>query len=131
MSISLLSIPALSKAFSAVCPMTLTANLYTSLPSICTYVRPFSRASSVGNIAVPLAGMLRYLPPFPSAPISMPRIPYPSGTGPKTAAPAPSPKRTQVLRSLKFNTRLRISAPITRTRLYIPVSIYCVAVITP
>src|SRR5713226_6481311 len=53
-------------------------------------------------------------PPEPSEWRMHDLMPPPLAAGPRTTAPAPSPKTTQVPRSLKLMILVRVSAPITR-----------------
>ena len=64
-----------SKDFNAVFPIVLTANLYTSGPSIWMKVKPSSMRWSLATTAVPPAGIHNAEPPVPSAPKSTPLIP--------------------------------------------------------
>src|SRR5699024_9325536 len=73
----------------------------------------------------------KYLPPEPSEPSSNDNIPLLSLTLPSIAAPAPSPNKTHVLRSVQSVILDNLSTPITKTWLYTPVSINCLPVITP
>ena len=90
--------------------MTRVANLKTSRPFILTYL------SGSSNFREPLPGSQRFAPPPPSAPSSKPRKP-PASTRSITTAPAPSPKRTSVERSVQSRIFDSTSPPTTSARL--------------
>jgi hypothetical protein len=52
-------------------------------------------------------------------------MPVSSSVGSSTTAPAASARSTHVPRSVKSVTRESISAPMQRTRRYLPVCTYC------
>ena len=72
-------------------------------------INPSSGFVPVRKFPTVLEVQARTSPFVPSAPIIISMIPVSSAF--KTAAPAPSPKRTQVPRSLQSVTLLRVSAP--------------------
>ena len=68
-----------------------------------TLLRFRSRPSAVSGSAVPPPGMWSAPASEPSVKMRVERMPRPSPlAGPRTTAPAPSPKRTQVVRSFQF-----------------------------
>ena len=79
-------------------------------------------ADGAGGIHLSLPGSQRLSPPPPSAPSSKPRKP-PESTGSRTTAPAPSPKRTSVPRSVQSRIRDRTSPPTTSARSARPAAI--------
>ncbi len=102
--------PHSARIASAELTITRVANLNTSRPFI---VR--TRGAAVRRAAIRSPGSSSSLPPAPSAPSSKPRKP-PRSTGSSTTAPAPSPKRTSVERSVQSSTRESMSPPTTSAR---------------
>ena len=78
------------------------------------------RVSSDGGYSVAAPGSVSRSPPDPSAPNTVASTPHGAGLALSTTAPAPSPKRTQVERSLQSTTRVSVSEPITSAVLYVP-----------
>ncbi len=79
---------------------------------------------------VPPAGIIRISAAVPSAPRTVPSIPGRSDACTITA-PAPSPNRIEVVRSVKSRIRLKISAPASRTVSAIPAWTNAVALASP
>ena len=110
-----------SMTFSAASFMRLTACLKTSLPIIVRVKRWSLTFSLVIGQALPPPGMLSRWVRFPSVPISVARIEPSSGSARRsTAAPAPSPKSTQVVRSSQLVTDESFSAPMISAFLKAP-----------
>ena len=98
-----------------------TASRKTSRPFITMLLcRPFSAASRLNGTRVPPASRLRMSAWLPSVPAAAARIFIESALELTTAAPAASPKSTQVLRSSQFISRVSSSTPTTRMRLELP-----------
>src|SRR6266496_368241 len=92
-----------------------TANLYTSRPFMKRYCLRFSSSSVVSGLRDPGPGWCRMPHCEPSVwrwIDCTPRLA--SSVGCSTSAPAPSPKRMQVLRSFQSTMRVSVSAPTTR-----------------
>ena len=102
-------LPAFSSTARAVLSSRLTASLKTACPSMCSRGVP----SAWPPLTWP--GTQRMSTCLPSACKSVARMPGVSLAS-STTAPAPSPKSTQVVRSLKSRMRLNTSAPMTRAR---------------
>ena len=92
------------------------ANLKTSLPVMCMACSWSRTVSKVAGMRLPPAGTSRLGAPLPSLPRSKLKM-LPLSVGCTSTAPAPSPKRTQVLRSSQSTILLRTSAPTTSTLL--------------
>ena len=90
------------------------ANLNTSLPVMCMACRWASTVSWVAGMRLAPAGTSRLGAPLPSLPRSKLKM-LPLSVGCTSTAPAPSPKSTQVLRSVQSTILLSTSAPTTRT----------------
>ena len=113
--------PARSMTFSAASFMRFTACLKTSLPIMVSVWRWSFAFSAVIGQALPPPGMLSRWVRFPSVPISVARMDPSSGSARRsTAAPAPSPKSTQVVRSSQLVTVESFSAPMIRAFLNAP-----------
>ena len=100
------------------------ANRHTALPSIWKYWSPSANPDDGIGVRTPPAGISITPEPLPSDIIQLPRIPLPSSTSERTAAPAPSPNRTHVPLSSQFSILLYTSAPTTRTLSYPGVPAY-------
>ncbi len=113
--------PASSMTASAERFMALTACLKTSLPCMASEASFWSAFSMVVGHADPPPGMLRMEDCDPSVPTLVARM-WPVFSDPlvRTAAPAPSPKRTQVLRSDQLVNAESFSAPMMRAFLNDP-----------
>mmetsp|Transcript_86977 Transcript_86977/g.186333 ORF Transcript_86977/g.186333 Transcript_86977/m.186333 type:complete len:231 (+) Transcript_86977:473-1165(+) len=86
--------------------------------------------------ATPSKASLRSSRPSPSECRAKPRRPReasppPRSVAPKTMAPAPSPKRMQVVQSPQSTHLESASAPMTRARWYVPLCRNCEAVTRP
>ena len=92
-----------------------TAFLKVSLPSIRRKCRRSATDSAVAGQALPPPGSSSKLAFEPSDPRHVVRRPRAPGLCFKMAAPAPSPKSTQVLRSVQSTTELIFSAPMMST----------------
>ena len=79
---------------------------------------------------VPPAGIIKMSAAVPSAPRTVPSIPGVSDACTITA-PAPSPNRIEVVRSVKSRILLKISAPTVRTVSAIPAWTKAVALARP
>ena len=106
--------PASPSTFSHDSTTVRVANLNTSLPVMCMACSWSRTVSNVAGRRVPPAGMLRNGAPLPSLPRSNEKM-LPLSVGWTSTAPAPSPKRTQVLRSSQSRILESTSAPMTRT----------------
>ena len=84
------------------------------------------RVSSVTGSAVPPAGWVSSSAAVPSS-ASIDWMTPGSSPGSRSDAPAPSPNRTHVVRSVMSRTRDRTSAPMTRTRSAEPALIWASA----
>ena len=105
-----------------------TARLKTSRPFGIWIAWSFASTEAwLAGSAEPPPGMIRISAARPSAPRTEPSTPG-SSERRSTTAPAPSPNSTQVVRSWKFITRDRTSAPITTTVSACPDSMKAVAV---
>jgi hypothetical protein len=88
---------------------------------MCTYCRRSSTVAWVVGFTLPPPGMLSDMASVPSVWIDVESTPRGLGSpacaplGPSTAAPAPSPKRMHVVRSVQSTTRDRSSTPMTST----------------
>ena len=103
--------------------MALTAFLKTSLPSIFRkWIRSFTELI-VAGWRQPPPGMARMFALPPSLPSRVASTPRESARCCNTAAPAPSPKSTQVLRSFQSMIEDNFSAPMISTFWYVPLSI--------
>lgn len=113
--------PASSMTASAERFMALTACLKTSRPCMARDASFWSALSMVVGQAEPPPGMLRMEACEPSVPTLVARMrPEPSVPLVRTAAPAPSPKRTQVLRSDQLVNAESFSAPMMSAFLKAP-----------
>ena len=92
--------------------MSRVASRKTSRPFMCTHWRPASIIAGEAGLREPPPGRQRSAPWLPSTPSSNPWKP-PLATGSITAAPAPSPKRMQVPRSVQSTIFESVSEPIT------------------
>ena len=114
--------PDFSSALSAVELSLRTASLNVSPPRIRMYCsRAATMACVAGLAAAPPGIQMEYVAAV-SVVNSMPRVPPGSSDADMTTAPAPSPKRTHVLRSVKSVQRLIVSAPMTRACLPSPLA---------
>ena len=93
--------------------------LHEAIPELASLGTP-DDASSI--LLEPLPGRERWTPPPPSAPSSKPRKPRPAVRS-STTAPAPSPKRTSVERSVQSRIRESTSPPTTSARCTRPAAI--------
>ena len=114
--ISSLAKPCSFKSSAVTSAMALTATLKVSLPFIRIYGSLCSMDfGSLGGWFEPPPGMQMKSAYSPLDFIRLPRIPWSPFVAWSTTAPAPSPNRTQVERSLQSTYRVRISPPMTRT----------------
>ena len=123
--------PDFSRSSRQAAAISVTARLKTSRPFGIRIA--WSRASTVSCDAgrrVPPAGICRMSAAVPSAPRIVPSIPGRSEACTITA-PAPSPNRIAVVRSVKSRIRLKISAPASRIVSAIPACTNAVALARP
>ena len=93
-----------------------TACLNVSRPFMCTVFTRSSIFALVTGRAHPPPGICKMSPKLPSLPIKVVITPCEPARHRRIAAPAPSPKRTQVLRSFQLTIELSLSAPIDQDR---------------
>lgn len=108
--------------------ITFVANLYTSRPFMWMKCSPSRTVRALAGWALPPAGTDKRSPPEPSERKTDEITPPGSSLACNTKAPAPSPNRIHVSRSVQSRNLDRVSAPITKAVLIAPLRIVCVTI---